>query len=358
MTKKIILIDFEGIQSFGEKIPYMFSLSIRQDSENYLIRNRQIKPQEMVEDLWQNALLKLLEDELLKKQNLKNWEEFNQKCELFGWDTHYENSIFLKLFNGEQIVKATDLSTKGFLFSLSKFEQNNLEEKPFFPGFKTILMTKKHKAILALPGFLKKEINSSACKKDGRLASIGGYVFREMALKHPIWDTFQKYLGHKKLNNELKQYSISDIQKVAIAFEGQNTIKDITINKKINLNKLKPLRKELTILKKINTLLKIIEDKNLNNKEDTIQAVLFNNMKSPEQIDKNIIHLNNNFLSLLLKMGNIDHYYNFFRISKIEQLQNAIMNVNKKIALIQQENEKLDKLFLKKISKIKINFKS
>lgn len=312
MDKKIILIDFEGIQSFGEYIPFMFSIAIKNDDGSYLIRTRQLSCSSMTTEKWANDLGLLLKLEILNRFDLKDWNEFNEKFDIYGWDPSFENRIF------KEITKDTNstLQVKNVLdgmpsVSLSKLTEGTSINRNYFSSLKNIVNNKTNSHYKSIPSAYKSEINKTAMKQDGRIASIYGYIFREISNQNHKWTEIAKIITPKTISHELKEYSSDDIRQTALMYESMNEYKEHAKLISGIKEKIAPLKRNVKMLTKLKNLIESISN----------SKILSDNILTPKNyLNKFLIHekLSENKDARIL--------ISLFQILWSNQIQNEIWN--------------------------------
>lgn len=218
-----ILIDFEGISSFCKNIPYMFSLAYKINENEWTIISKMIPYDKMNSKNWAKAMLFELELAIFNNLNINSWKEFNKKCCFYAWSNEFENSIFRKIFDEEDIIIiAEDMLPDRMQIALDNFK--NIEKDSFFVKFKQSFLSKENSIKNLLPNFIGRELREKALQQDGRLASILGFINREVKI-NPKWGYLKDNDILKTLEDELFKYSISDIKTMILLFNKREIVK-------------------------------------------------------------------------------------------------------------------------------------
>ncbi|WP_027333966.1 hypothetical protein [Mycoplasma elephantis] len=307
--KKIILIDFEGIQSYGLYIPYMFSMAIKKDEKTYKTFTKSIDFKKLNYKNWSKLMLEKIENVVFNELSINSWNEFNDKAEFYGWAPAYENKIFRNLKISKNIVVKDIKDNNLFKAPLALNILKNKKDKNQFPKFYSIISNKK---ILELfPGLAKSEINKKIIGNNGHTASVCGYIYWRLVNNEPTWNFLKKYISKEEIFNEMRNYSYSDIQTMIYAFQIKDQLNAnikqicnlISTNAKLEetLNNDNSLYKILDALKNTkhtnltNDYIKIINNSSMNENEKTLLITFFTTIFSIKKFEdlKPWLSLNN-----------------------------------------------------------------
>ncbi|MDJ1648247.1 hypothetical protein [Mycoplasma phocimorsus] len=229
-----ILIDFEGISSFYVNVPYMFSLAYKNGVNEWTIVSKMIPYDKMNSNNWAESMLFELEQIIFNQLKVTNWKEFNKKFCFYAWSNEYENSVFRKIFDKEDVViSAENMIPDKIQIALDNFK--DIEKDNYFVKFKHSFLSQNNSIKSILPSFINRELRDKALQHDGRLASILGFVNREINVNKK-WKHLKGDAVLCTLEEELFKYSISDIRSMILLFNKANEIQHYYYE--INKNKL------------------------------------------------------------------------------------------------------------------------
>ncbi|UUD36937.1 Uncharacterised protein [Mycoplasmopsis californica] len=309
MSKNVVLIDFEGIQSYGISIPYMFSMAIKKDEKTYKTFTKWVDFKNVNEKNWSELMLKEIENVVFEELSIKSWQEFAETSQFWGWAPEFENRIFKNLKTGTQII-ANDIRDGNFdraRVALNTLKNGKGESQ--FPKFRSVMLNKN--VLRIIPGYAKSEINKKMIEKNGRMASVCGYIYWKLTNGDPKWKSLTKYITSQEMFDEMVNYSYSDVETMVYAYEIKDELKEKLVsiynlsssNTKLEnaLNEQKSFYKVLEALKetKYNNLTKdypkLIETSSLDKKEKALLITFFDALFSIKKFEtlKQWLSLNN-----------------------------------------------------------------